>query len=274
MKSLQGINPDITQAVLSTTDAFRKGPRYVFALMPRNLGEGTNTAVTTVTSVWVKPLSEAKNFPRHDCHFLPIHRSTDRDITTGRNWRAESRKLSLLNFAIGKSLDVAGAKSASVLDVYHFCPRWCTVFSPDCQGWHRTTQVLRHDLSTVVAILFTLTGFTEERSFLHVQDDWKLLSSSHLPAPQPTAYSAQQPKHQGPRWFPLPRRHLRQRRPAHPSDPVLHRRRCAESDAAHGGVAGTTSHNSSYETYSRNTTDAKQCWGIQRRSEELRRTSR
>ena len=60
----QGINPDITQAVLSTTDAFRKGPRYVFALMPRNLGEGTNTAVTTATSVWVKPLSEAKTF--HD----------------------------------------------------------------------------------------------------------------------------------------------------------------------------------------------------------------
>ena len=31
--------------------------------------------------------------------------------------------------------------------------------------------------------------------------------------------------------FSLPRRHLRQRRPSHPSDPVLHRRRCAE---AHG----------------------------------------
>ena len=60
----QGINPDITRAVLSTTDAFRKGPRYVFALMPRNLREGTNTAVTAATSVWVKPLSEAKTF--HD----------------------------------------------------------------------------------------------------------------------------------------------------------------------------------------------------------------
>ena len=60
----QGINPDITLAVLSTTDAFRKGPRYVCALMPRILGEGTNAAVTTATSVWVKPLSEAKTF--HD----------------------------------------------------------------------------------------------------------------------------------------------------------------------------------------------------------------
>ena len=38
-----------------------------------------------------------------------------------------------------------------------------------------------HDLRTVVAILFTLTGFTEERSSLRVRDDWKLLSPSHLP---------------------------------------------------------------------------------------------
>ena len=58
------MNLDMTRAVLSTTDAFRKGPRYVFALMPRSLGEGKNTAVTTAMSVWIKPLSEAKTF--HD----------------------------------------------------------------------------------------------------------------------------------------------------------------------------------------------------------------
>ena len=34
----QEIDPDITRAVLSTTDAFRKGQRYVFAHMQRNLG--------------------------------------------------------------------------------------------------------------------------------------------------------------------------------------------------------------------------------------------
>ena len=59
----QRMGLEITSAVLSTTDAFRKSPRYVFALRPRNLSEGRNTAVTTATPVWVKPLSKTKTFP-------------------------------------------------------------------------------------------------------------------------------------------------------------------------------------------------------------------
>ena len=54
------MNPGITRAVLSTTDAFRKVHVLFSRSCQRNLGEGTNTAVTTATPVWVKPLSEAK----------------------------------------------------------------------------------------------------------------------------------------------------------------------------------------------------------------------
>ena len=46
-------------------------------------------------------------------------------------------------------------------------------------------QNVKHDLSTVIAICFTLPRFTEERSFLRVRDDWKL-SPPHLHAPQLT----------------------------------------------------------------------------------------
>ena len=59
---VQGINPDITRSVLSTTEVFRKAPRHVFPLMPPNLGEGTNTAVSIAMSVWVNPPSEARTF--------------------------------------------------------------------------------------------------------------------------------------------------------------------------------------------------------------------
>ena len=52
----------------------------------------------------------------------------------------------MLNFANSKSSDVAGAKSASEMDVYNFRRR-CAVFSPDCQAWHKTTQVLAGTIS-------------------------------------------------------------------------------------------------------------------------------
>ena len=147
----QRINPDITRAVLSTTDAFRKGPRYVFALMPRNLGEGTNTAVTTATSVWVKPLSEAKTF--HDTIVI-FFRFIAAQTATSPLEEIEELK--------------AGNCHCSTLPMVN---RWTSVVPGVRQRWMCTTSVQdelsshqivkrgtgrlkswRHDLSTVVAI--------------------------------------------------------------------------------------------------------------------------
>ena len=214
-----------------------KCPRYVFALKPRNLGEGANTAVNCNVRLG-RTTHQSKDLPRHDCHFLPIHRNTSRDITTGRivGLKAGNCHCSTLPMPL-----------KSLVPRVRQCWMCATsVFSPDCQAWHSTTQVLRHDLSTVVAILFTLTRFTEERSSLCFRDDWKLSSPSHLPAlnQQRTLHNTRSIEvHDGCRFhvgiFDRDDRLIHpilcctdgavQKQPYHPKEPPGHTRRCTES---------------------------------------------
>ena len=200
-----GINPDITQAVLSTTDAFRKGPRYLFALMPRLLVKeqtqrsplqrpsGSNHSAKQRLSTTRLSLSSdsSQHRPRHHI---------------GGNRRAESKKLSLLNFANSKSLNVAGAKSAPVLEL--------SCHQIAVRGTARLKS-LRHDLSTVVSILSRSPGSQKnEAPFV-----FSTTGNIHILCPTPEAS----------RTTMVPA--CTSASSTEASDPVLHRRRCAE---AHG----------------------------------------
>ena len=89
----------------------------------------------------------------------------------------------------------------------------------------------RHDLSTVVAILSCLEGWTLlSPSSLSVPAAW--LSRHQLRDPRTTAHWAQHPKQWEPRWLPLQRRHLG-RCPPRPSHP------CAAQTALCGSTHGT-----------------------------------
>ena len=225
----QGINPDVTRAVLSTTDAFRKSPRYVFALMPRNLGEETNTAFTTATSVWVKALSEAKAF--HDT------------IVTFLRFIAAQTATSPLEEI--EELKAGNCHCSTLLMVIN---RWTSLVPGVRQCWTCTTSVQDDALSShQILKRGTRRLKSWRRSQLRgrhpfhahtVHRRTKLPPCSRRLETAVSIASAcsstnsilhTTPKHQRPRWFPLPRRHHRQRRPSHPFDPALHRRRCAEA---------------------------------------------
>ena len=83
----------------------------------------TSTSALIATPVWVKPLSEANNFHDTFVVFLRFIAAQTAASPPEEIGRAENRKLSLLNFAISNSLNFAGARSASVLDVNNFYQR-------------------------------------------------------------------------------------------------------------------------------------------------------
>ena len=116
------VSPSASDAVLSTTDAYR------------------NVHVTSSRSshvIWVKeqtqrsPLQRpcesihsAKQRLSHDT-IVTFHRFIATQVATSpleEFVELKKRKLSSPNIANGKSSNVAGARSASVLDVYNFCP--------------------------------------------------------------------------------------------------------------------------------------------------------
>ena len=196
--------------------------------MQRNLDEGTNPAVTTATPVSGQTTQQSKDFPRHACHFRPIHRSTDRDITTGGNRRGESRRRWCQKRV--------SARCAELLSRMMHC------LSPDCRAWHGTTQVLAarsqhrgrhpshahkvHSKTRLPSCSKLLEICCLHRICLSLQHD--LDDISFVTLSQQHAFH-NTPSIKGPRWLPLSRRHLRQRQPSHPSDPALHRRRCCGS---------------------------------------------